>query len=127
MKEKYILAHDHGTSGSKAALVSVYGKVIDWEFKETPLYLFDNGGAEQDPNEWWDAIVSTSKKLIDKDLVPVEDIIAVSCSSQWSGTVPVDKDGNNLMRAMIWLDSRGQPIINKLVKGRLINISGYGL
>jgi xylulokinase len=127
MREKYILAHDHGTSGSKAALVSVYGKVIDWEFKETPLYLFDNGGAEQDPNEWWDAILTTSKKLIDKDLVPVEDIIAVCCSSQWSGTVPVDKDGNNLMRAMIWLDSRGQPIIKKLVKGRLINISRYGL
>ncbi|TFF89057.1 MAG: xylulose kinase [Promethearchaeota archaeon] len=127
MKEKYILAHDHGTSGSKAALISIYGDVIDWEFQETPLYLFDNGGAEQDPEEWWEAIISTSTKLIDKGLVPIDDIIAVCCSSQWSGTVPVDKDGNNLMRAMIWLDSRGQPIIKKLMKGRFINLSGYGL
>ncbi|MBD3228998.1 MAG: xylulose kinase [Candidatus Lokiarchaeota archaeon] len=127
MKEKYILAHDHGTSGSKAALVSIYGEVIDWEFEETPLYLFDNGGAEQDPDEWWDAILTTSAKLIDKELVPIEDIVAVCCSSQWSGTVPVDKDGNHLMRAMIWLDSRGQPIIKKMVKGRFINLSGYGL
>ncbi|MHA1830618.1 MAG: xylulokinase [Candidatus Helarchaeota archaeon] len=124
---KYILAHDHGTSGSKAALVSIYGEVIDFEFKETPLYLLPNGGAEQDPDEWWKAILSTSKKLLDKNLVPVEDIVAISCSSQWSGTVAVDKDGNHLMRAMIWLDSRGQPLIRKLLKGRVLNIDGYGL
>ena len=126
-KLKYIISHDHGTSGSKAALISIYGEVLGWEFQECPLYLFDDGGAEQDPDEWWDAICNTSKKLIEKDLVPVEDIVAVCCSSQWSGTVAVDKDGNHLRNAIIWLDSRGQQIIQKIVRGRLINIQGYGL
>ncbi|MHA1250843.1 MAG: xylulokinase [Candidatus Helarchaeota archaeon] len=125
-KTKYILAHDHGTSGSKAAIVSTKGEVIDWEFKECKLYLFENGGAEQDPDEWWDAIITTSKRLIDKNLVPVEDIVAVCCSSQWSGTVPVDKDGNHLMNAIIWMDTRGAPYIKKLVGG-FPEISGYKL
>ncbi|MHA1894256.1 MAG: xylulokinase [Candidatus Helarchaeota archaeon] len=129
MKEdskKYILAIDHGTSGAKTAIVSVYGKVVDFEFEETPLYLLDGGGAEQDPDEWMKAIFLTSKKLIDKDLVPTEDIVGVCCSSQWSGTVPVDKDGNHLYNAIIWMDTRGAPYISKMAKG-LINIEGAGI
>lgn len=123
-EKKYILAHDHGTFGSKAAIISINGEVLDFEFKKTPLYLLSDGGAEQKPEEWWDAILETSRRLIDKELVPVEDIVAICCSSQWSGTVAVDKDGNYLTNAIIWMDSRGEPYIKKLFKG-IINISGY--
>ena len=31
---KYILAHDHGTSGSKSAIVSTEGEVIGFEFED---------------------------------------------------------------------------------------------
>ncbi|TFG05196.1 MAG: xylulose kinase [Promethearchaeota archaeon] len=123
---KYILAHDHGTSGSKAAIISTHGDVVDFEFQEVPLYLMEGGGAEQDPAEWWDAIMTTSKKLLDKGSVPVEDIVAVCDSSQWSGTVAVDKDGNHLHNAIIWMDTRGQPYIKKIMGG-LIEISGYSI
>jgi len=123
-KKKYILAHDHGTSGSKAAIVSIHGEVIDFEFQETPLYLLDNGGAEQNPDEWWNAIKITTKKLISKNLVPVEDIVGICCSSQWSGTVCVDKDGNHIHNAIIWMDTRGAPYVKKIVGGMF---SGYKL
>ncbi|MHA1402261.1 MAG: xylulokinase [Candidatus Helarchaeota archaeon] len=123
---KYVLAHDLGTSGSKAAIVSTHGKVMDFEFKETPLHLLPGGGAEQKPEDWWDAISTTSKRLIDKNIVPVEDIVAVCISTQWSGTVAVDKDGNPLTNAIIWMDTRGAPHVKKLCGG-LIEISGYGI
>ena len=123
---KYILAHDHGTSGSKAAIISTHGEVVDFEFQEVPLYLYDGGGAEQNPDEWWDAIMTTSKKLLEKTNVPVEEIVAVCDSSQWSGTVAVDKDGNHLHNAIIWMDTRGAPYIKKLMGG-LIEISGYSI
>ncbi|MHA1894694.1 MAG: xylulokinase, partial [Candidatus Helarchaeota archaeon] len=121
---KYILAIDHGTSGAKTAIVSVYGKVIDFEFEETPLYLLDGGGAEQDPDEWMKAVISTSKKLVDKQIVKVEDIVGVAVSSQWSGTVAVDKDGNHLHNAIIWMDTRGAPYVKKIVGGMF---SGFKL
>jgi xylulokinase len=124
-EKKYILAIDHGTSGVKSALVSIYGDVIGWEFEKTPLFLFGQGAAEQSPDDWWQAFLKTAKRLIDKNLIPVEDIVAVCDSSQWSCTVPVDKDGNHLMNAIIWMDSRGAPYIQKKMHGRLINISGY--
>ncbi|MFX0065781.1 MAG: FGGY-family carbohydrate kinase [Candidatus Hermodarchaeota archaeon] len=125
-KNKYILAIDHGTSGVKTAIVSTHGDVVDWIFEEVPLHLFKGGGAEQDPNDWWNAIKNTSQKLIDKGNVSVENIVGVCNTSQWSGTVAVDKDGNHLMNSIIWMDTRGVPYIKELHKG-LIKISGYNL
>jgi len=123
--DKYFLAIDHGTSGIKAAIVSVYGEVIDFVFEGTPVYYTGQGGAEQKPEEWWNAIIKASKRLLEKELIPVEDIVAISCSSQWSGTVPVDKDGNNLGNAIIWMDSRGAKYLKNVVFKGFPKISGY--
>lgn len=123
---KYILAIDHGTSGAKTAIVSTHGQVVDWAFEEVPLHLPVPGAAEQDPNDWWNAIVNTSKKIIEKGSVPVEDIVGVCNTSQWSGTVPLDKDGNHLMNSIIWMDTRGAPYMEKLHKST-IQVSGYAL
>ena len=123
---KYILAIDLGTTGAKSALVSTYGEVIDCEFEEIHLNLLPDGGAEQSPDEWWDAILKSSKRLLGKGLVPSDDIVAVSCTTQWSGTVAVDRDGKPLMDAIIWMDSRGGQYI-KEITGGLIKIEGYGI
>lgn len=123
-ESKYILALDLGTSGTKSALVSTHGDVVDWAFEENRLILLPNGGAEQDPNEWWDTIIGTAKKLLGKGLVPVDDIVAVCCTTQWSGTVAVDRDGHHLMNAIIWMDSRGDPYIREITDG-LIKIENY--
>ncbi len=123
---KYFLAVDHGTSGMKVAITDTCGEIIAFDFEETPVYLLDGGGAEQDPNEWWSALVKCSRRLIEANHVEVDDIVAVCVSSQWSGTVAVDSDGNHLCNAIIWMDSRGEPYIKKVLKG-IINIQGYGL
>ena len=75
--EKYVLSIDLGTSGSKMAIVSVYGEVMDFEFKAVPLKLLPGGGAEQDPSDWWNAIMTTSKRLLARGTVAAEDIVAV--------------------------------------------------
>ncbi len=125
--KKYILAIDHGTTGIKTALVSVHGEVLDFVYEHTPVYFKDQGGAEQNPNEWWQAIVKTSRELLAKNLVPVEDIVALSASSQWSGTIAVDEKGDPLMNAIIWMDSRGAKYLKEKIFRGLIKISGYPL
>ena len=104
---KFILAIDLGTSGPKVALVSTQGEVVESEFEETRLFLLPEGGAEQSPQEWWEAIEKAAKRLLMKDLVAAEDIVAVTCTGQWSGTVAVDEDGSPLANAIIWMDARG--------------------
>jgi xylulokinase len=53
--EPCILAVDLGTSGCKTAIITAAGKVLGWEFKEVPMQILPNGGAEQDPRDWWNA------------------------------------------------------------------------
>jgi xylulokinase len=124
--DKYILAIDLGTSGPKSALVSTLGEVIDYEFEGVDLLILPNGGAEQDPDRWWQAIINTAKRVLNKKWVVAEDIVCVSCTTQWSGTVAVDHDGNALANAIIWMDTRGCQYIEQVTSG-LINIAGYGI
>ncbi|MGV9172438.1 MAG: FGGY family carbohydrate kinase [Promethearchaeia archaeon] len=125
-EKKYIIAIDHGTSGIKSAIVSTHGDVIDWVFHEVPLILPEPGAAEQDPDMWWDGIIKTTKKLLSKCSVPAEDIIGICNTSQWSGTVALDKNGNHLMNAIIWMDTRGAPYMEE-IHDSLIQVSGYSL
>ena len=124
MSEKFFLIFDHGTSGMKTAIISTHGKIKGFNVEEYDLFHFEQGCAEQDPNDWWNAIVKTTQTLLSQELVPVEDIIAICSSNQLDGTIPVDKEGNSLYNCMTWLDSRGAPYIQKLCGG---HISGYKL
>src|SRR5210317_793370 len=124
--EKFILSIDLGTSGSKTALVSTQGKVVDFEFQEVSLILLPNGGAEQKLGDWWAAIMATSKRLLGRGLVNPDDVVAIAGSTQWAGTVAVDRQGNPLLNAIIWMDMRGAKYVRDIAKG-LVNIEGYGL
>jgi xylulokinase len=122
---KLILAIDMGTSGPKVALVSTDGFVVGFEFEPIELVLLPEGGAEQDPDNWWAAISRATQRVIAKSKISKDDIIAVCCTTQWSGTVPVDQDGNHLMNAIIWMDSRGAKHL-KEISGRGLKLEGYG-
>lgn len=124
--EKYVLAVDLGTSGPKSALISTRGEVVDHEFESVDLLILPNGGAEQIPDQWWKAVINTAKRVLEKRRVPAADIVCVSCTTQWSGTVAVDADGQALANAIIWMDTRGRRYIEKVTRG-LINIEGYSL
>ena len=126
LTDQYILAIDLGTSGPKVALVSAEGDVVDYEFEETPLFLFPNGGAEQNPDDWWQAIKKATHRLLAKHSDSVTGIIAIVCTTQWSGTVAVDQHGDHLMNAIIWMDSRGARYAKAVTEG-WIKVEGYGV
>ena len=126
MTDKYILAIDLGTSGPKVALFSTQGEMLGSEFEEVSLLLFEDGGAEQSTGEWWSAIDKAMKRLLARGLVPAENIIAISSTAQWSGTVAVDADGNAIGNAIIWMDSRGEAQVKKQTGGPLA-VQGYAL
>ena len=120
----YVLAIDLGTSGPKVALVSEQGEVIDCEVESTELILLPGGGAEQNPDDWWQKICAASQRVMAKNLVPREKISAVAVTSQWSGTVAVDKEGKHLHNSIIWMDSRGAKHVAQVMDG-LVKFQGY--
>ncbi|RPI83975.1 MAG: hypothetical protein EHM41_14530, partial [Chloroflexi bacterium] len=124
VKQKYIFTIDLGTSGPKVALVSPTGDLLDCEMDPVNVILLPDGGAEQRPEDWWQAVCTATHRLINKYHITPSDVTAISCTSQWSGTVPVGEDGKPLMNAIIWMDSRGSRYIRKITRG-LVNIQGY--
>lgn len=125
-ENQYILAIDLGTSGPKVALATLGGELLGSEFEETQLILLPDGGAEQSPANWWEAISKAVKRLLGRELASGGDIVAIAITGQWSGTVPVDEDGNALANSIIWMDSRGAPFIKQVVDGAL-KVEGYAL
>jgi xylulokinase len=121
---KYVLAIDLGSSGCKAALVSVHGRVVAWRFCPVETQILPGGGAEQDPDDWWDALLESCGDLINREVVPREEIVAFCCSAQGEGTVAVDAQGRHLMNAILWMDSRGARHLREITRGP-IEVGGY--
>ena len=122
----YTLAIDLGTSGPKVALLSMKGEIVQSLVEPTSLLLINQGGAEQNPDEWWEAIKRGVHRILGQSNVQKDKILAICCTAQWSGTVPVDKEGKHLMNAIIWMDSRGAPFVKDLTGG-WPELKGYGL
>ncbi len=120
----HVLAIDLGTSGPKVALVSERGEVIGKATQRVELLLDGEGGAEQDPRAWWSGIVAAVRTCLAS--VSASKVAAVSVTSQWSGTVPVDADGEPLGNAIIWMDSRGAPYLDSLTAASPVRFDGYG-
>jgi len=70
--------------------------------------------------------VTTAKRLLQKDIVPRDRVIACCVSSTFSTTVAVDEMGNHLANALTWADSRGAPYVREVMKG-FPSVDGYGL
>lgn len=110
----------------KVALITVSGKVIGWESEPVRLILNSDGGAEQSPEEWWQAFLSAAGRLTKRNHPAAADVIAVCCSTQGEGTVAVDQAGNAIGNAILWMDMRGAPYLRKQLNG-WINIDGAGI
>jgi xylulokinase len=120
----HVLTIDLGTSGPKVALFTVDGAFVDGDFTPVDLQLFPSGGVEQSPEAWWTGIVAASQRLMTRAAPLVDDIAAVAVTSQWSGTVAVDRNGEPLHDAIIWMDARGAEVTREIVGGR-VRVQGY--
>ncbi len=103
-REAAILALDLGTSDLKAGLVTTDGRVLA-QTRVTHHTSVDSrsGLAEQDPEEWWRAIVGVTRELCaDAEA----DVVAVSADGHGPSLVVADAAGRPVRPSITWLDSR---------------------
>jgi len=112
---KYVISYDIGTTGVKTCIFKLDQTIelIAGESAPYSLYVLPNGGAEQDPNEWWDAMITTTKAVLERSEIKPELIEAISFCSQMQGVVLVDKEGNPVRRAMSYMDQRAAEEVKK--------------
>ena len=67
------------------------------------------GWHEQNPSDWWDAVVESTRQLFSKSSEDKNNIVSLGISGHSLGTVPISEDGSLLRTATpIWSDIRSQ-------------------
>ncbi len=102
--EQYILAHDLGTTGNKATLYSLDGTLVKSCFSPYELLVSESGEAEQNADDWWYAVITSTKALIEG--IDPATIACLSFSGQMMGCLCVDREGRPLRPSLIWADIR---------------------
>lgn len=105
-----IIAYDVGTTGIKTCIFEVSDTIelIASAMEGYELYVAGDGGVEQDPCSWWNAMCSTTKKVLDKSNILADSIQGISFCSQMQGLVLVDREGKPVRRAMSYMDQRAK-------------------
>ena len=125
----YIIVYDFGTSSVKTCLFDIGDdiKLVESAAAEYGLYTSDDGGAEQEVEEWWNAVCSTTRELFELSSVGNDQIEGMAFCSQMQGTVLVDEQGNALRRPMNFLDQKGIREYRECMGKGLIKVSGCSL
>ena len=102
-----IIAYDLGTGGIKASLYSEDLQALAKSFISYPTYYPASNMHEQCPEDWWQGVISSTKKLISITGIDAREIGALSLSGHSLVTVPLNHDGQLLSeRVPIWSDTR---------------------
>ena len=104
MADAHVLGLDVGTSGVKAALVSMSGDVTASATSALSLSTPRPGWAEQDPDAWWQASIASIRTVREK--CPNARIAAVGISGQMHSSVFLDREGRVIRPALLWCDGR---------------------
>lgn len=106
MNVRYILAHDLGTTGDKAALFDEGGRLIASSEAPYPTWETPDGAAEQNPDDWLRAVGAATRELISRNSIRPSRIAAVSLSGHMMGVVALDKRAKPVRPAILHSDVR---------------------
>ncbi len=109
-----LLGIDVGTSACKVALFTPDGQVVAQESCEYNVYYPKPGWVEQNPEEWWDAVCISIRKMICTSGIDPADITGIGIDGQGWSAIPVDLDGKVLCNSPIWMDTRAHEICDEL-------------
>ena len=110
----YVLGIDIGTSGTKTVLFSEDGKAVAGSTHEYPLYTPQNGYAEQNAEDWWNAVVNSVRDVLAESAIDPAEIKGIGLSGQMHGLVMLDAYDNVIRKSIIWCDQRTANEVDEL-------------
>lgn len=124
---KYVIGIDLGTSATKTVLFDIEGNIISSASCEYPLYQPHNGWAEQTPDDWYNAAISTIKSVVSQSGINSENIVSLGISGQMHGLVMLDENCDVLRPSILWCDQRTgkecEQLTGALGRDKLIEIT----
>lgn len=121
-----LIAIDLGTSSVKVILVTTDGEIVGRGSADYSIHHPHPQHAEQDPRDWWAAVVQAVRAAVSPD--QAARAAAIGLSGQMHGTVLLDHTGDLLAPAIIWPDQRSQAEVQAITETlgaeRLIDLAG---
>ena len=111
---QYLLGIDIGTSACKVAAFDRDGKVVATASADYEVFYPHVGWAEQNPEDWWNAVCVAIKAMLEKSAISPEEIAGIGIDGQSWSAIAMDKDGNVLTNTPIWMDTRAKDICEEL-------------
>ena len=107
MNKTYLLAIDNGTQSVRALLFDLQGNLVDKAQVAIDSYQSpEPGWLENDPEAFWQSLCQACQLLWRQTSIPRSAIAGVVVTTQRATTIALDKDGQPLRPAIIWLDQR---------------------
>ncbi|WP_341456003.1 xylulokinase [Provencibacterium massiliense] len=126
--DKLLLGIDVGTSGTKTVLCAGDGTLLSSKTVDYPLSQPQNGWAEQDPEDWWQAVLKGIRCVLKKSGEDPRRIAAVGLTGQMHGLIMLDRDGAVLRPAILWCDQRTERECRRMEelagRERILEITG---
>lgn len=115
---RHIVAIDQGTTSTRAIIFDHSGSVVSVGQLEHEQLLPRAGWVEHDPVEIWNNTREVIGQALARADLTRHDIAAVGITNQRETTVVWDKaTGVPVYNAIVWQDTRTQPIVDRLADG----------
>jgi glycerol kinase len=113
----YVLAIDQGTTSTRAMVFDHSGSVVSTGQLEHEQILPRAGWVEHDPEEIWSNTREVIGQALSRADITRHDIAAVGITNQRETTVVWERStGRPVHNAIVWQDTRTQPIVDRLAK-----------
>jgi sugar (pentulose or hexulose) kinase len=112
----YFMGLDIGTTSVKAAVYDAGGECPALQSEDYVLETPSVDRVEIDPEQYWKSACEVVRKVVKRAEVPLVSIAALGISSQGETTIAVDRDGNPLYPALVWLDNRAKDEAQQLAE-----------
>ena len=107
-----VLGIDSSTQSTKVIAWNPQGEAIAEGRAPIPLLDCQANQFEQSPDDWWGSLLTAMKSLCAQ--VDASRIVSIAISNQRETFGFVDKNGRPTHSALVWLDERGRPFLDKL-------------
>jgi FGGY-family pentulose kinase len=104
--DSYVLGIDFGTESCRAGVFDLSGRCLAAEATNYELAHPRPGWAEQDPDEWWSALVTSVGNALRSAGVSRDAIAGLCVDATTCTVVAVDSSGRHLRPAIMWMDVR---------------------
>lgn len=104
--DQYLLGIDYGTESCRVGIFTAEGKPVTFAATPYETHRPKPGWAEQSPDDWWDALVSSSNRAMSESGIKPEQIAGIGYDATSYSLVPMDENGKALRNAIMWMDVR---------------------